>query len=734
MADHNSAVPARSERDDSELGDTPRPQSVECRPRPRFAVVYVDVPISCEGPAFHYEIPAALEDTVKVGSRVKVPFGGRTVSGWVAGFVSVPEVDSVKPILSLLDAEPSLDEGAFDLARLVGERYQCPMSEIVKAMVPAYARNSPTKRRRRGAAATGSPESPADVQKHEMEPGGGRVVAVDSQIILTPEQARAVEAVKRIQRGRQHAVFVLFGVTGSGKTEVYLRAIEEALLERRQAIMLVPEIALTPQTVDRLRSRFGSNVAVLHSGVSRRDGYETYKRVRSGGAQVVLGARSAVFAPCPDPGVIVLDEEHEFTYKQSEEPRYHAREVAIMRSSLVGGITLLGSATPSIETFFRAKKGQYELVTLPSRIKGLDLPSVRVVDMRKVFSTGAKGIISPVLGAKMKETLSRGGKIILFVNRRGYSPFVLCRECGHAERCPNCEVSLTFHLKEKAMICHYCGYRKPPPTKCPVCGGRDITLFGVGTERVEQAAKVAFRDARVARLDSDTTAKRGAHRTILDAFRSGPVNVLVGTQMVAKGLDISEVALVGVISADTTLHLPDFRAAERTFQMVTQVAGRAGRGPLGGEVVVQTFNPDHYSIRSASLHDYCAFYDREIRYREELGYPPFSHLANIWVSAPGEEEARRAAQEVAGCLGAFTRDGCKSSERDFTGERCTISGPVPAPLYELRNRFRWLIMLEAPDWSMLCGRINQGLGRLPRSVTSATGVRISVDVDPVDML
>ncbi|HHY38403.1 MAG TPA: primosomal protein N', partial [Clostridia bacterium] len=586
MTDRNRMVHIRCEKDDPDLDDsrwprrararTPDPSDMSQAPRieserpqsakgrPRFAMVYVDVPISCEGPAFHYEIPVSLLDDIRIGSRVRVPFGKRKVDGWVAGFVDVPEVESVKPVLSVLDRESSLDEGAFDLARRVAERYQCPLSEVIKAMVPAYTRNPPTGRHPKSVTVTGLGSSctPATPQGTDAQAGsGGDILSPGSRVFLTPDQGRAVERIRRVQRERRHAVFVLFGVTGSGKTEVYLKAMEEALSEGRQALMLVPEIALTPQTVDRLRSRFGAEVAVLHSGISRREGYETYKRVRSRDARVVLGARSAVFAPCPDPGVIVLDEEHEFTYKQSEEPRYHAREVAIMKSNRVGGVTILGSATPSIETFYKAKKGEYELVTLPSRIKGLGLPNVHIVDMRKVFGSGSKGVISPVLRTKIEETLSRGAKVILFVNRRGYSPFVLCRECGYVERCPNCKVSLTFHLKERAMICHYCGYRKRPPEKCPACGGGGIKLFGVGTERVEEAVKVAFKDANVARLDSDTTTKRGAHRVILDGFRKGPVNVLVGTQMVAKGLDISEVSLVGVISADTTLYLPDFRAA-----------------------------------------------------------------------------------------------------------------------------------------------------------------------------
>jgi primosomal protein N' (replication factor Y) len=696
----------------------------------RFASVYVDVPISPEGPAFHYAVPPELTERIQIGSFVKVPFGSRVVDGWVAGFISEPEVPVVKPITRLVGTEPVIDAVRLRLARLVSNRFQSPLSETIRAMIPAYVKVSSPGRRKKTAVGQKTRKNVSDISPDNKR---------GFELCLTPDQEKAIRALERAQTERHYRGFVLFGVTGSGKTEVYLRAISRSLSLGRQAIMLVPEIALTPQAIRQLKSHFGSDVAVLHSGVSRREGYEAWRRVCLGEAKVVLGARSAVFAPCLDPGVIILDEEHEFTYKECEDPRYHAREVAEMRAKLAGGVVVFGSATPSVETFYNALHGKYEMLYMPSRVDGLHTPSVSVVDMRRVFSGGSRKVLSPALQTKMKDAISRGEKIILFVNRRGYSPFVLCRECGYTERCPNCDVSLTFHLKQKVMICHYCGYKKRPPQQCPSCGGTDIKLFGLGTQRVEETVKNMFEDAEVVRLDSDTTTKKGSHKAILDAFRNGPANVLVGTQMVAKGLDIPEVTLVGVISADTTLHLPDFRASERTFQMVTQVAGRTGRGHLGGEVIIQTFNPDHYSIEMASLQDYRSFYDKEILYRKELRYPPFSHIANIWVSSEDEEQAKQAAAEVAHALDATrttpTGESVTSSSPESESHGgCRVMGPVPAPIYELRRRFRWLIMLEAPDWTILCKRIRSGIGQVSRNVGGASGVRISIDVDPVDML
>jgi primosomal protein N' len=540
--------------------------------------------------------------------------------------------------------------------------------------------------------------------------------------------------------------FLLHGVTGSGKTEIYLRAIAEALEQGRGAMLLVPEIALAAQTVQRVAARFPGQVAVWHSNLSLGERYDTWQRVRDGALPVVVGARSALFAPIPNLGVILVDEEHEPAYKAGGSPRYHAREVALQLARLSGAPVILGSATPDVDTFRRAERGELKLLTLPKRVLAhrqhlalqarsvkdpittpvarpldrqfhelseLPLPHVEVVDLREELKAGNRTIFSRALQRAIRETLDANQQVILFLNRRGAATFVLCRDCGHVMKCPRCETPLTFHTAEEALLCHHCNRRQPNPDQCPVCRGSHIRYFGLGTERVEAALREMFPRARPLRWDLDTSRTRGSHSAFLQHFIEGRADVLVGTQMIAKGLDLPRVTLVGVVSADTALYLPDFRSAERTFQLLTQVAGRAGRSPLGGRVILQTYNPDLPVIRAAAGHDYAAFYKDELAARRAGRYPPFKRLARLVFNGSGAQRAQHEAEQLANMLrGYVNRQGIPAVE---------IIGPAPCFYRLLRGQHRWHILVRANEPEALLQPIALPLGW-------------RVDVDPMDLL
>ncbi|MBC7249071.1 MAG: primosomal protein N' [Anaerolineae bacterium] len=585
------------------------------------------------------------------------------------------------------------------------------------------------------------------LEEQEMwrDPLAGREFVLESQPRLTPDQ----EAVwQRIRPGLQFplsesTVYLLRGVTGSGKTEIYLRALQEVLAQGRQGIVLVPEIALTPQTIRRFAARFPARIAVLHSGLSAGERFDTWRRIRAGLADVVIGPRSALFAPLPRLGLIVIDEEHEVTYKQTERPPgYHAREVAIELARLSGAAVIMGSATPDLTSYHRARQGQYTLLELPQRILGhrrrleeqresyhlptdryrplaphldvryTDLPPVRVVDMRQELRAGNRSIFSRALQTELARVLQAGQQAILFLNRRGTATFVLCRDCGHVLRCPRCDVPLTYHATGEALRCHHCGRREPVPRVCPRCRSPRIRYFGIGTERVEATVKEMFPRARTLRWDRDTTTERGSHEAFLQSFVTHQADVLVGTQMIAKGLDLPLVTLVGVVAADTALYLPDFRSSERTFQLLTQVAGRAGRSPLGGQVIVQTYAPEHYAIQAAAHHDYLAFYEREIAFRREHGYPPFSRLARLLCVHTDAERC----QEEGKALRAEIEEAAAKLNVPVA-----ISGPVPCFFARWRGQHRWQIIVRAAD---------------PSSLLSAPPLPPNwrVEVDPVDLL
>lgn len=534
---------------------------------------------------------------------------------------------------------------------------------------------------------------------------------------LTGEQETALTAIAGAMDAHSAETFLLQGITGSGKTEVYLQAIQHTLREGKETIVLVPEISLTPQMTERFRSRFGELVAVMHSGLSVGEKYDEWRKVQQGKVKVVVGARSAIFAPFKNLGLIILDEEHESTYKQEDSPRYHARDVAIWRSKYHKCPVILGSATPSLESFARAKKGVYTLLTLKKRAMNQDLPTVHVVDLREELKLGNRSMFSLQLADAIRERLAKKEQTVLFLNRRGYSSFVLCRDCGTVVECPNCDISLTYHRFSEKLKCHYCGYEEYVPQACPECASDHIRFFGTGTQKVEEELHKLFPEARVLRMDVDTTSKKGSHELILDAFGRGEADILLGTQMIAKGLDFPNITLVGVLSADTSLHLPDYRSAERTFQLLTQVSGRAGRHDKAGEVIVQTYTPEHYAIELSKEQLYEPFYEREMNVRRQANYPPYYYLSLIQVS---HEDVMMAAEYAA-----------RATEylRANLSFNVSIIGPTTASISRLQNRYRYQCLIKYKVEPNLIPVLLQ-LIKLYRSEWIKKGIQLTIDLDP----
>lgn len=741
----------------------------------QFAEIIVDISARGVDRVFHYSVPAELKDKVKPGSRVLVPFGGRRLAGYVVGF-GYPERDvKVREIAGIFDEEPVLTEDLLEIARWMADSYLCSTAEAfsriiaprlgvkaireVKLLRPAFPadqtdevlsglKNAPKQaavlreallnphltRKELAAAAQTSPATVDTLVKaglleaekvalpsiKEEKPAG---FTGDCLTRLNPDQEKAVEEISQVLNRGKFGAFLLFGVTGSGKTEVYLGAIASALAAGRQAVTMVPEISLTPQMIGLFRERFGSQVAVLHSGLAGRERYDEWRRVKEGKAPVVLGTRSAVFAPLLRPGLFILDEEHEPSYKQDDHLRYHAREIAIKRAQLSGAAVVLGSATPSLESWYRSGRGgPYKLLKLPHRIDKKPLPRVTVVDLRQELKEGNRGIFSRPLVSAVFDRLSKGEQTILFLNRRGYATFVVCRECGHVLKCGRCDISLTYHL-DGVLRCHYCNFSTRLPAGCPGCGSGYIRHFGAGTQKVEDEAAKIFSGARILRMDSDSTAQRGSHEKILGTFRRGQADILIGTQMIAKGLDLPKVTLVGVVNADTTLFMPDFRAAERTFQLLTQVAGRTGRGELPGEVLVQTYCPDHYSIAAAARHDVEGFYRVELPLRKSLGYPPFNYLARLLFTHGDEGEISKGALLVKEIL-----DKKLSGHDNFI----EVLGPAPATLSRIKGRFRWQLVIKGPRRAELRDIIRECLDDL-QSLRPSFKPAINVDINPQGM-
>ncbi|NMA61029.1 MAG: primosomal protein N' [Firmicutes bacterium] len=728
---------------------------------PLYAGVIVDIRAEAVDRIFQYAIPPQFQGKIQVGHRVLVPFGPRKLEGYVVELSSSLDIapERLRKIIKPLDSVPIILPSLLELAKWMHSHYAGLLSEALQYMLPPGSRYGKervgvktqqlvtllephpqlrphaTAQRRVVEVLQEKPRMLASelVHKaqtshatlHSLEKLGIISISIatlertvdwelvpDPPLTLTREQTKACQQIQKEIKGQKRPMLI-HGVTGSGKTEIYLRIIEDIISQGKQAIVLVPEIALTPQTVSRFGTRFGERVSVLHSALSPGERFDQWWKIYRGEVDVVVGARSAVFAPTPNLGLIVLDEEHEGTYKQEEGSiRYHTRDVAIKRCALIQGQVLLGSATPALESYHQALQGNYGLVELAKRVESRSLPQVEVVDMREQFEQGNRSMLSYPLKEALEKLSCSDEQAIILLNRRGYSSFVLCRECGHVLYCPNCQVSLTYHQGDGRLHCHYCFHKEILPKRCPHCASRYLRQFGVGTEQVQSVLRQEFPNLKVLRLDADTTRRKGAHGRILQEFATGKAQVLVGTQMVAKGLDFPKVTLVGVLSADLGLNFPDIRAAERTFQLLTQVAGRSGRGDLPGRVIIQAYEPDHFAIRCAQNHDYLGFYRQEISFRRSLGYPPFQHLTRILCSGP-QVETEQVVREIHQYLLSLGL------------AKENIYGPSPAPIGRIQGRYRWQILLKTSDY------LGEVLSNLPQS---SADVQVVVDIDPLFML
>ena len=638
---------------------------------------------------------------VKPGDKVSVPFTrwNKLREGYVHSFVEEPDagIRNLKQVEGR-DPEISLPSHAIELAEFMRQRYFCRYIDAIRCFLPSGKKRKKT-----------LPEIPSEEEGLAPPP------------TLTEEQTLAMERILPYIERQAHRVFLLHGVTNSGKTEIYMQVIEACLSRGKNAILLVPEIALTSQMIHRFTSRFGTgNVAVLHSKLTASERYEQWIKVRTGKVRIAIGARSAVFAPFENIGALIVDEEHESSYKSDMTPKYDTLEIAREIGRLEHAVVLLGSATPSLESSYRAEQGVYEYIPLRKRFNECALPKVAVVDMREELLEGNKSIFSRLLFEKMQESLARKEQVILFLNRRGHSTFLSCRSCGLVLRCPDCGISMTYHKSEDRVVCHYCGRQESIPSTCPSCGSKYIRYFGTGTEKVEEAVRESFPQTVVDRLDLDTAKKKGSSERILAAFARGKTDILIGTQLVAKGLDFSNVALVGIISADITLNIPDFRSPERTFQLVTQAAGRAGRRERQGNVVLQTYSPEHYAIRSAALQDYESFYREELSLRRQLGYPPFSDLILVMLGAGSEGEAEIAATKV---RDAFLRKAGRE-------HAMSVLGPRPASVNKVNELYRFQLLIKCPpeQWE----NFRQALSYVKKKVFAEKEKEwnLSIDVNP----
>ena len=742
-------------------------------------VVFSSVPY---GP-YDYLIPDAWRGSLQPGQRVSVPLGrgNRSMEGFCIAVISPQDPDGIqvnaarlKPIREIIDERPLISANLLELAHWISYRWHCPLGVTLETVVPMAVRsNSNTRqaiflesdpevmalldtlslsRQQRKALevlhahrttmtptelaqAAGCSIGPISaLRKNQLVRQQSARIEQRSHSLpsqtrrpdwpLNEDQTAALQVIQQALHGNRHETVLLHGVTGSGKTEVYIRAIQQVIEFGRQAIVLVPEISLTPQTKQRFCERF-DQVAVLHSNLTAAARAWHWRQIADGQVQVIVGARSAIFAPTPHLGLIVLDEEHDGSFKQDQAPRYHARDVARWRANHENIPLILGSATPSLESWHEAKKPDSQtpsrVVTMSRRILDLPLPAVDTIDLRGEFaSRNARGAISRPLHQAMREALNEGGQVILLLNRRGYATSIQCPSCGYVMYCPDCAIAMTHHRDRKFIMCHYCDYRQPEPKSCPECGFTNINFYGLGTQKLEQEVQARFPDTPCLRMDTDSMQKPGSHEKALAEFRAGERKILLGTQMIAKGLDFPNVTLVGVINADTALHLLDFRAGERTFSLVTQVAGRTGRGPKGGHVLVQTFNPDHPAIAAATRHDYPAFAQAELQHRRDFGYPPFGHLARFVIRGEQETLARQMADTLANLAETW-------SHRD---EADQVIGPAEAPISKLRGRFRFHFLLQSGNEQRLHDWIEAIQGQAP----DVDDIQFIVDVDPQEML
>ena len=708
-----------------------------------YANVIVDISLEKLDKTFQYKIPEEWQETLHVGMQVKIPFGNRTISGYVLELTDVPEYDvtKLKPILGAAEGSVAIESQLIELAGWMRRNYGSTMNQALKMVLPIKQQTRQVQRRtvylvaERGEAikqlalfeakhnaararllreliaqesidyqvVTQKLHIAAAVVKSLCEMGLIRVDTTteyrnpishlakkDYTLTLNDAQQKVVDAVMTDRAKGCYQTYLLKGVTGSGKTEVYMELIAKVIAQGQQAIVLIPEIALTYQTVMRFVNRFGDRVSILNSRLSAGERYDQYLRAKNGDIDIMIGPRSALFTPFARLGLIIIDEEHENSYKSETAPRYHARETAIHRAKMCGASVVLGSATPSVESYYRAKEGRYRLLELNQRVEERPLPECEVVDLRAELKNGNRSILSERLQELMEDRLQKGQQIMLFLNRRGIAGFVSCRECGHVIKCPHCDVSLSQHNNGR-MVCHYCGYEEPVPKVCPSCGSKYIGGFKAGTQKIEQVVRERFPGVRTLRMDFDTTRTKDSYENILQAFGNREADVLIGTQMIVKGHDFANVTLVGILAADMSLHVSDYHAQERTFQLLTQAAGRAGRGDCPGQVVIQTYDPEHFAIRTASAQDYELFYEQEITFRELMHYPPVWNMLVILLASPDEQALAAAAQAV------------YDNMQQMLGRTFVVQliGPADASISKINDIYRKVIYLKTGNYDKL---------------------------------
>ncbi len=718
---------------------------------------------------FQYEIPEKLRLQVARGVRVRVPFRRSVKTGFVVDLQETSDLPYIKPVFSVIDDKPLVPIALIELARWISDTYLAPQGKAINLMLPPGIRqkaarrlpvyvqvpagqsydnellvslSSPARRILEFLTASKGRSSlkeillKTQVSRSTVEGLSEKGLllmkrerqAPDSfqdtmpylppkDLRLTEDQQKAIQIINETIQSGKSQVVLIHGVTGSGKTEVYIRAIQSAITSGKRAIVLVPEIALTPQTFSRFQAYF-PKIALLHSYMTSASRADEWERARNGEVDVVIGTRSAIFAPLSNLGIIVIDEEHETSYKEHQDPKYHARDVAIKRAGLEGAVVVLGSATPSLESWHNAINGRYKLVTLPKRVQEIRMPSVEIVDMRSERGMSKRyAILSNLLRSSVEEVLSKNEQVILFLNRRGFTTYITCTKCKLVLTCTKCDVVLSFHKASGRCLCHYCLEERENPEKCPRCFS-EMRQFGTGTEKVEEELSLLFPDKRIGRMDSDSMRTRSDYRETLTSLVSGKTDILVGTQMIAKGLDVPSVTLVGVISADTAFSVPDFRSAERTFQLVTQVAGRAGRGPKGGRVIVQTNNPTHYSIICAATYNYDGFAQKELKMREGLHYPPFGLLIRIVITSKDEKMLRDKSASFVTTIKSYLEE-----------NEAVILGPAVCPIYRMKGMYRMHILIKAISPSTVLRKLKFMLEEYKPG-----SVKLSVDVDPVDVL
>ena len=724
-----------------------------------YAKVIIEIGVKNVDKMFTYIVPDNMKEDIKVGCRVKVKFGSMVLEGFVLELTNaIDKVDyELKEIIELVDKIPILNKEMLELGKKIQEITLCSLISAYQVMLPKALKasiktNINTKLIRYAVSNRKDMELITYIENTKYEKQreflkelivkkkikvdklesylntlekNGLIKFIyeedyrykfntnnsDTRVILNNEQEVCVNKV--VNSFGISKTFLLYGVTGSGKTEVYMNIIEKAINKGMSAIMLVPEISLTPQIVERFTLRFGDNIAILHSGLSDAEKYDEYRKITMGKVKIVVGARSAIFAPLTNIGIIIIDEEHTATYKQENHPRYHARDIAILRSKYHNCPIVLGSATPSLESFARAMNKNYELLVMKKRANNMVLPDVHIVDMKEEIKRG-NYTFSKLLIDKINEKISKGEQVILLLNRRGYSPLIKCSKCGEVEKCPNCDISLTYHKSSDSLRCHYCNYTKKCPSKCMKCGSTDIKGIGLGTEKLEQEIMNKFK-TRVIRMDADTTSRKGMHEKIIKEFGEGKYDILLGTQMIAKGLDFPKVTLVGVINADMSLCVPDFRSSERTFQLLSQVSGRAGRGKYPGEVIIQTFNPEHYSIRYAKNHDYLNFYKEEMAIRKQLNYSPYYFITLVRISCKDYEEGFKHANKIKDYL-----------EKNLSSDTILL-GPTMASMFKINNIYNYQCIIKyKKDLKLKDTLIN-----IDNIYKTNNKVNVEIDVDPI---